>query len=94
MPTLTLVFLDSGHAVLEEDGEQVWASDDDEDFEAEIGNEDLTIEDLTTLTEYLVEHDIIDERESQTLSVAEESEQSTDEDEIIDVDYTIVPPTH
>jgi hypothetical protein len=91
MPTLTLIFLSSGHAMLEEDGEQTWASDDDEDFELEIGNDTLNEEDTTTVLDYLQEHDIITDREAQTITVQVEGEEDS-EDEVIDADFQIVDP--
>ncbi len=90
MSTLTLIFLSGGQAILEEDGEQTWASDDDEDFDIEIGNDKLDIEDESTVREYLIEHDIISEREAQVMSVEVEGEDNDREEDVIDADFVDV----
>lgn len=83
MSTLTLVFCKDGTAMLQEEDEPVWASDDDEDFPTEIGAPDaLDIEDSTRILTYLVESDIITEAESQLCSI--ESEEGP---EIIDAQF-------
>ncbi len=97
MTTLSLVFMTNGVAVLEEDGEQVWASDDDMDFEEEIGNDILDEEDATEVLTYLVEHDILTQMESQmiALEVQEEGSENdetddsddSDEDDTVDADF-------
>jgi tRNA G46 methylase TrmB len=95
MSTLILIFLSGGAAVLEEDGEQTWASDDDEDFETEIGNAPLDVEDETTVLDYLIEHDIIDEEERARITTEVEDAAEDDGDAVIDADFEIVdPPVH
>lgn len=85
MSTLKLLFCSNGTAVLEEDDEPTWASDDDEDFPLEVGDPNtLNIEDATRILVYLVERDILTESESQLCSM--ESEDDDDED-IIDAKF-------
>jgi hypothetical protein len=85
MSTLTLTFMTKGTAVLFEDDEPTWASDDDEDFPTDIGAPDqLDIEDATRLLVYLVEQDILTESESQLCSIEEEDE---NDEEVIDADF-------
>jgi hypothetical protein len=91
---LTLIFTQSGHAILEEEGDQTWASDDDEDFSTEIGDDFLDEEDATTVLNYLTEHDIISEREAQMMVIEVEenesgsrSDSSSEHENVIDADY-------
>lgn len=90
MSTLTLLFCKDGSAVLEENDEPSWASDDDEDFPTEVGDPNtLTVEDATRVLVYLVEQDILDEHESQLCSIEEED----DEPDVIDADFEEVTPS-
>lgn len=79
---LTLVFLVGGQAVLEEgegeDTEQVWASDDDEDFVDVIDHPFLTQEDAEAVLAYLVEQDIIDEADAPDIAIDVESYEAED----------------
>lgn len=95
---LTLIFTKSGTAALEEEGDQTWASDDDEDFSTELGDDFLDEEDATRVLEYLIEHDIISARESQMMVIEVEdddgesrseraSTDSDDEDTVIDAEF-------
>ncbi len=96
MSILTLLFTQDGTAVLEEDDDPTWASDDDEDFPSEIGAPDqLDVEDATRILVYLVEQGIITESESQLCSIEEEDDPEIGSEtvEAIDVDFEEVTPT-
>ncbi len=83
MSTITLWFKD-GIAILEENDEPTWSSDDDEDFPTDIGAADqLDIEDATRIMVYLVEQGILTERESQLCSIEEDD----DEPDVIDAEF-------
>lgn len=70
---LTLVFTSDGNAVLEEEGEAVWFSDDDDDFSEVIGNEFLEAEhDTAAVLNYLVEEGLVDEEEKGDVEVEQE----------------------
>lgn len=88
MTQLTLVFLETGTAVLEEDDDQVWASDDDEDFQDEFGNDLLDEEDAAKVLLYLVKAEYLTEKESQLTAIEiQEEAPDDDEPEIIDADF-------
>lgn len=84
---LSLVFLHGGTAVLEEDGEIVWASDDDEEFQ-EVHDDVLDENDKQSVLEYLIEEDILTEEEAQSASIeVEENGEAQGADEIIDAEF-------
>lgn len=84
MTQITLVFID-GTAVLEEGDEQVWASDDDEDFQEEFGDDLLDEEDAATILTYLIEADYLTEHEAQFAAI--EVQEDNEESEIVDADF-------
>lgn len=71
---LVLTFTSNGNAVLEEEGEAVWFSDDDDDFRELIGNEFLEADqDSATVLNYLVEEmGIVDEEEKGEVQIEQE----------------------
>ena len=70
---LVLIFTSAGTAVLEEDGEGVWFSDDDDDFREISGNEFLEAElDAATVLNHLVDHELIEEDEKGEVKVEQE----------------------
>jgi hypothetical protein len=85
---MVLVFLTGGQCALEEDGEQVWSSDDDEDFRDEFGNEFLDADDAEEIIGYLVDEGLITEEEADELenNIEIESLEEGDEDEDEDDD--------
>jgi hypothetical protein len=71
---LTLVFTAEGQCILEEDGEQVWASDDDDDFQVEFGNEFLSEdEDSAHILNWLVDEGWVDEGEKAEVVIETET---------------------
>lgn len=70
---LVLVFTAGGQAVLEEDGDPVWASDDDDDFREEFGHDFLEESDTQAVLEYLIEEDVIDATEGPLVAIEVES---------------------
>lgn len=70
---LILVFLTGGQVALEENGEQVWASDDDEDFTEEFGDAFHNADDAEDVIEYLVDSGLVTEDEAKQLEVEVES---------------------
>lgn len=71
---LALVFTAEGSCVLEEDGEAVWMSDDDDDFAVEFG-ENLFLEadrDCADVLNYLVDEGWLDEEEKSEVEVETE----------------------
>lgn len=83
---LTLVFTAEGQAVLEEDGEPVWFSDDDDDFQIDHGEEFLDPEeDAARILNWLVKNDWVDEDEKSEVEIEIEDDggddsESEDED--------------
>lgn len=70
---LTLVFTSTGTAVLEENGEGVWFSDDDDDFREVSGNEFLEAElDTAMVLNYLVDEELVEEDEKGDVKVEQE----------------------
>lgn len=84
---LTLVFLVGGQAVLEEgEGdsiEQVWASDDDEDFVNVVDHPFLTQEDTEAILAYLVEQDMIEEADAPDVAIEVESYEAEDLNDLV-----------
>lgn len=79
-----LVFCTGGQAQLEQNGDIVWYSDDDEDFREEITDEFLKEEDHKRILEYLVEEDYLTEDQAADCEIEVESldeEDEEDEDE-------------
>jgi hypothetical protein len=71
---LVLVFTAEGQCVLEEDGEQVWASDDDDDFQTEFENEFLSEdEDSGRVLNWLVDEGWVDEEEKGEVEIETET---------------------
>lgn len=99
---ITLVFLPDGTAILEENDEQVWSSDDDEEFQEDIGDGPFDEEDAGKILEYLIEQEYVTEREAQLASVEiqEDTADDDDEEDIVDADFIEVkkpnptPKTH
>ena len=97
--SLTLVFTSNGQVALEENDEQVWSSDNDDDFKEEIGDDFLNEEDSLRVLEYLMEQGIINEREAQLVSIDVEDDdenengEDEDEDDVIDADFVEVEPS-
>jgi hypothetical protein len=93
---MVLVFLAGGQCVLEEDGEQVWASDDDEQFRDEFGNEFLDADDAEEIIGYLVDEGVIDEDEADELenNVEVEALEEGDEDDEDDEGDEDEPRSH
>lgn len=79
---LTLIFTSEGKAILEEEGEAVWFSDDDDDFSEVIGNEFLEAEyDTAKVLDYLVEEGSIEEDEKEKVEIEQEDlDESDDQD--------------
>ena len=76
---LTLVFTSTGQVVLEEDSEDVWFSDDDDDFQVEFGKEFLDAdEDAGRILNWLVEEGWIDEDEKGNVGVETEVDDESD----------------
>lgn len=70
---LILAFLTGGQVALEENGEQVWASDDDEGFTEEFGDAFHDADDAEDIIEYLVDSGLVTEDEAKQLEVEVES---------------------
>lgn len=70
---LWLVFLTGGQVALEDDGEQVWSSDDDEDFLEEFGDAFHDADDAEEILAYLVDEGILTEDEADTIDIDVES---------------------
>lgn len=79
---LVLAFLTGGQVALEEDGEQMWSSDDDDDFIEEFGDAFHDPDDAEEIIEYLVDCDIITQDEADDLEVESESLSKKEADEI------------
>lgn len=75
---LVLVFTVGGQAVLEEDEEIVWSSDNDEDFLEEVGAGFLTEEDALRILTYLQESDVVTEAEAPDIAIEVESYDASD----------------
>lgn len=70
---LVLIFTSDGHAVLEEENEAVWFSDDDDDFRENIEDEFLEADlDAGKVLNYLVEEGLIDEDEKGNVEIEQE----------------------
>jgi len=71
---LALVFTAEGQCVLEEDGEPVWMSDDDDDFQEEFGNEFLDPdEDGAKILNWLMDEGFLEEEERNEIEIVTES---------------------
>lgn len=70
---LILAFLAGGQVALEENGEQVWSSDDDDEFTQEFGDSFHNVDDAEEIIEYLVDEGIVSEEEADTIEIDEES---------------------
>lgn len=57
---LTLIFTAGGQALLEEDGELVWASDDDDDFRQQFPDQFLNESDAPSVLSYLLSAEYLD----------------------------------
>jgi hypothetical protein len=81
---LTLVFCTGGQAQLEEDGEVIWHSDDDDDFRSTISEEFLSEDDdAERIFEFLVDKGILTEEEAEECEIEVES---LNGDEVMDAD--------
>lgn len=78
---LILAFLTGGQVALEENGEQVWASDDDEGFTEEFGDAFHDADDAEDIIEYLTDQQIITEEEASAIEVDVESLDEENENE-------------
>lgn len=70
---LILAFLTGGQVALEENGEQVWASDDDDEFTEEFGDAFHDADDAEDILGYLVEEGILKESEAAHVEIEVES---------------------
>lgn len=71
--SLILVFTVEGQVLLEEDGELVWASDDDDDFAVEFQDEFLDADaDAKRVLEYLEEEGLVEEDEKEHVAIEQE----------------------
>lgn len=88
--SMTLVFNAAGTAVLEEDNEITWSSDDDLDFIEENGDDILDEEDSTMVLNYLKDSGIITEHEAQMCAIeVDDKTTETDDGQIVDADYEV-----
>lgn len=78
---LILVFTAEGQAMLEEDGEGVWFSDDDDDFQEQFGNEFLDADqDAAEILNYLVDEGSLDEEEKADVEIETEVDGDGDDE--------------
>lgn len=70
---LWLVFLTGGQAIIEEDDEAVWFSDDDDAFIEEFGDSFLDPDDAEDILAYLVDEGIITDEEADAIEIDVES---------------------
>lgn len=84
---MKLILLEAGGAQLTNDNELdvLWASDNDQAFRDEFGDELLTEDDVTEIFEYLVEKNILDDEDVENVEIFAEGI-ADDEDEEDDVD--------
>ena len=79
---LILAFLTGGQVALEEDGEQVWASDADDEFLEEFGDAFFDPDNAEEIIEYLADSGIVQESEVDDIEVESESLNGKDVEEI------------
>ncbi len=80
-PTLVLILASDGCVRLEEEGDIVWSSDDDEDFLTAIEGEDfLTEDDIPAVLDYLEDEEIITAEERATLEFEVEALEAEEAD--------------
>ena len=79
---LILAFLTGGQVALEENGEQVWASDDDEEFTEEFGDAFHDPDDAEQIIEYLTDCGLIEQDEAEEIEVESESITKAEANEI------------
>jgi hypothetical protein len=73
MRNLELTFTSTGGAEVSDGPDDVvWSSDDDDEFRDEFENEFLNVKDEERVIQWLVDHDIVTEDESEDLEVFEE----------------------
>lgn len=84
--SLVLVLTADGGAQLEEDGDPVWFSDDDEDFMEEYKDEFLDENCFEDVINYLVDKGMIDEDEKEDVVCEVETADGTGDDEDDDED--------
>lgn len=72
--TLVLIFTRDGKAILEEDDELVWASDDDDDFAETFDAELLDADDAEEILNYLEEAGFLEEEEKAEVEIEVEIE--------------------
>lgn len=78
---LVLIFTSNGQCALEEDGEQVWASDDDDDFQTEFGTEFLDPdEDSKRILNWLEEEGWIETDEKSQVDIDVETDGDNDDE--------------
>lgn len=76
---LVLVFTTEGQAVLEEDDEPVWMSDDDDDFQIDFGDEFLEPdEDSAKIINWLVKNDWVSDDEKSEIEIEIEDDGGDD----------------
>lgn len=83
---LVLCFFLDGVAVLEENGEGIWFSDDDEDFRAEHEDEQLDVDDAETVLEFLADEGIITDEEKSEVEIESDDTPDDDEDDIPEIE--------
>lgn len=82
----SLVFTELGAVeLLDENGRQVWASDDDDDFSDEFGDEFLSEEDAPDVVDFLIEHELMEDDEEYEIREVTLAE-ATGEHEALDID--------
>lgn len=84
--SLTLLFKAGGQVtLLEDDGrggeETLWASDDDEGFQEEFGNEFMDPDEAEQVLEYLVDEDIVTESEAGDILIESDSLEDVNDEE-------------
>lgn len=79
---LALIFTSEGQVILEEEGELVWASDDDDDFTETFGQEFLDADsDATDVLNYLEDQGLILEDEKGEVQIEQEMNGDGEENE-------------
>lgn len=72
-----------GRAVLDDDGDVLWSSDNDDAFQSEFG-ETIDPEDLDDVVQYLLDAEYLEENES--LDIVDEDDEDTQTVETLDLD--------
>jgi len=81
---LELVFTTGGQAVLTNINDRVlWSSDDDPEFRDLFDQDFLTADDAEDIIDYLLTNGYVNEKEAEDMAIAEESEDTNLESEMI-----------